>query len=172
MTPSPAELVGAFGRPDGTTRFATYQALIDLGPKALPALREGLRSPDWQVRRWSAICLDRLADSETLQDLVQLLDDPHAAVRLWAVHALACDHCKDDVQCPQDVVPRLLELVRGDPSIRVRRMTVIMLGSELRDVRAVPVLEEVAATSSDAKLPSHAQRALETIRTGEPASAP
>lgn len=41
--------------------------------------------------------LDRVADAESLAALVPLLRDPKADVRLWAVHSLACDHCKGDV---------------------------------------------------------------------------
>jgi len=154
------QLLGSFGSRSGETRFATYEALIGLGADALPALREGLRDPSWQVRRWCAICLDRVADEEALVDLVPLLTDPHPKVRLWAVHSLACDHCKDGVSCPIDVVPVLAERALRDPDIRVRRMAVIMLGSELIDARTVPVLEQLIRNETDRKLRDHALRGL------------
>jgi HEAT repeat protein len=159
----PRELVESFGTRSGETRFASYEALVALGPDALPALREGLRSPSWQVRRWSAISLDRLANEEALADLVPLLTDPHPKVRLWAVHSLACDHCKDDVSCPIDVLPALSERALEDPDVRVRRMAVIMLGSEFVDARAVPVLERVIQVESDRKLREHAKRGLDRL---------
>ncbi|MGD2070628.1 MAG: HEAT repeat domain-containing protein, partial [Gemmatimonadota bacterium] len=121
----PMRLIEGLGAPRGIDRFESYQALLALGPAALPAIRRGLRSADWQVRRWSAMCLDQLADADALADLVPLLTDPHPKVRLWAVHSLACEHCKPDVGCPVDVVPLLVERVREDPSLRVRRMAVI-----------------------------------------------
>ena len=164
MSPDPISLVDGLGAARGDARFSSYQALLALGAEALPAIREGLRSPNWQVRRWSAMCLDQIGDEQALSDLVPLLRDPHAGVRLWAVHSLACDHCKEGVQCPIDLVPHLAELIRADPSIRVRRMAAIMLGTELTDQRAVPVLKEVLENERDAKLRAHAERGLLRLR--------
>jgi len=164
MTTDFDRLVRGLGAMSGAERFASYQALIGIGPAALPAIREGLRDPNWQVRRWAAMCLDQVADEEALVDLVPLLSDPHPKVRLWAVHSIACDHCKEDVSCPIDVVPLLLTTIRHDSSIRVRRMAVIMLGSEFVDQRAVPVLREVLSAESDAKIRAHAEVALARLR--------
>lgn len=166
------ELVAGLGAPTGAERFASYQALMAAGVLALPAIRNGLSSPDWQTRRWAAMCLDQVADEDSLAALVPLLEDPHAGVRLWAVHSIACEHCKADVSCPVDVVPLLIERVRRDPSLRVRRMAVIMLGSEYRDERAVPVLEDVLERETDAKLRSHARTALERLGAARPEGAP
>ncbi len=148
---------------DGKRRFSAYQALVDLGPDALPAIREGLRHTNWQVRKWSAICLDRIADARSLAALVPLLRDPKSDVRLWAVHSLSCDHCKTDIDCPLDVVPHLIERVERDESIRVRRMATIMLGTEFADARARPVLERLLA-EEDRKLRLHADGALARYR--------
>ncbi len=154
------ELVRGLGASTGDERFACYQALLARGAEALSAIRSGLRSPDWQVRRWAAMCLDQIADEEALIDLVPLLADSHPKVRLWAVHSIACEHCKADVSCPVDVVPLLVERVREDSSIRVRRMAVIMLGSEFEDPRAIPVLEEVLREDTDSRIRDHARVAL------------
>ena len=153
----PNELVAAFAVSE--TRFAAYQALVSLGKAALPAVRTGLGHGNWQVRKWSAIVLDQVADSETLAALVPLLRDPKADVRLWAVHSLSCDHCKEDVSCPVDVVPHLIERIEVDESIRVRRMATIMLGTDYTDARAVPVLKRLM-TEEDRKLRNHAERGL------------
>lgn len=141
------------------TRFPAYQALIELGGEALPAIRSGLGHGNWQVRKWSAMILDQVADAESLAALVPLLRDPKADVRLWAVHSLACEHCKDDVSCPVDVVPHLIERIEVDESIRVRRMATIMLGTEYSDPRAVPVLKRLLH-EDDEKLKRHAERGL------------
>ena len=103
----PESLVAAFSNAE--ERGGAYQALIALGGEALPAIRSGLRSEDWEVRRWSAMCLDQVADEDALLDLVPLLRYAHPEVRLWAVHSLGCDHCKDDVSCSVDIVPQLIE---------------------------------------------------------------
>jgi HEAT repeat protein len=159
-------LVHGLGSATGVERFANYQALVGAGAVALPAIREGLRDPRWQVRRWSAMCLDQVADEEALADLVPLLADPHPKVRLWAVHSIACEHCKEGVTCAVDVVPLLMERIREDADVRVRRMAVIMVGSEFQDARPLPVLEEVLVTESDPKLRAHAQHALTLLRAG------
>jgi HEAT repeat protein len=171
MTTNPNTLVAGLGAETGNERFANYQALLDMGSDALPAIRQGLRADDRQVRRWSAMALDQIADADALADLVPLLRDPYAGVRLWAVHSIACEHCKDDVECPVDVVPHLIERVRVDPSVRVRRMAVIMLGDELADPRGITVLEEVLESDTDRRLLAHAKRGLERIR-GVPTSEP
>jgi HEAT repeat protein len=142
------------------TRFPAYRALVERGQEALPAVRRGLEHGNWQVRKWSAMVLDSVADAESLTALVPLLRDPKADVRLWAVHSLACDHCKDDVACPVDAVPLLIERIDLDESIRVRRMATIMLGTDYTDARALPVLEGLL-DEDDAKLRLHARRGLD-----------
>ena len=52
----------------------------------------------------SVLLLDQVADAESLKALVPLLRDPNSKVRAWAVHSLACDHCKEEISCPVDVV--------------------------------------------------------------------
>jgi HEAT repeat protein len=161
---SPFELIDGLGAPTGEARYASYRALVDLGPQALPAIRQALKHDDWQVRRWAAMCLDQVADAESLRALVPLLTDPHPRVRLWAVHSLACEHCKDGVRCPVDAVPLLLERIRDDENLRVRRMATIMVGTEFSDPRAIPVLEQIAESAEDRKLRAHALQGLERLR--------
>ncbi len=76
MTPTTdaARLVSSFT--DAATRVDTLMRLQALGEAALSAVREGLKHPDWHVRHWCAIYLDRGADPDTLKDLVRLLTDP------------------------------------------------------------------------------------------------
>jgi len=160
LTNDPVGLVDALAV--AATRFPAYQALIEHGDTALPAIRAGLRHGNWQVRKWSAMLLDRVADAESLAALVPLLRDPKADVRLWAVHSLACDHCRSGVACPVDAVPHLIERIELDPSIRVRRMAAIMLGTDFADARALPVLNALLG-ETDEKLRHHARRGLERL---------
>ena len=141
----PDALVGALVDPE--TRFPAYQQLVTLGAPALPAIRRGLGHESWQVRKWSAMCLDQVADEAALADLVPLLRDPKSDVRLWAVHSIACDHCKEDVACPVDVVPLLIERIESDESVRVRRMAAIMLGTDCADARAHRTVAAGSASS-------------------------
>jgi len=154
----PIALVDALARAD--ERFDAYLQLRRLGEAALPALRDGLRHGHWEVRRWSAICLDQVADAEALEALVPLLRDPKSKVRLWAVHSIACEHCKPGVTCPVDVVPLLIDRVEHDDSIRVRRMAVAMLGTDFADRRALSVFGAILREETDRKLRLHAERGL------------
>lgn len=154
------DLVADFVHPD--RRVEALEALHAIGAAALPAIREGLRHGNWQVRKWCAIALDHLADDESIRALVPLLRDPKADVRLWAVHSVSCETCKVG-ENPVDTVPLLLERIELDESIRVRRMAVAMLWfvCAAPDVRVVPCLKRILAEEEDRKLRLHAQRALE-----------
>jgi HEAT repeat protein len=156
-TADPAALVAQFS--DATLRVATLFQLNDLGDAALPAVRAGLKHPDWHVRHWCAIFLDRGSNAETLRDLIPLLTDPEPKVRLWAVHSISCQHCKDD-GCPIDVVPLLIERAEEDPLVQVRKMAVIMLAELPPDARIPPVLERALAREQDRRLRLHAERGL------------
>lgn len=153
----PAVLVAQFS--DAELRVVTLFQLNALGDAALPAVREGLKHPDWHVRHWCAIFLDRGADAETLHDLIPLLTDPEPKVRLWAVHSMACQHCKD-YACPIDVVPHLIDRAETDPITQVRKMAVTMLAEMPRDARIRAVLERALTREQDRRLRLHAQRGL------------
>ncbi len=163
----PKQLVESLAGPDW---FPAYQSLIALGTGALPAIREGLRHEHWQVRRWCAACVDHNADSETLYALIPLLDDPKAIVRLWAVHSISCERCKDCAN-PIDVIPLLLRRVEEDTSVRVRRMSAAMLVTLPADKRVQPVLEPLLDTVGDKKLRGHMTRAVEQHRSAASESA-
>ena len=140
---------------DAERRHEIVAELVALGPAALPAVREGLGHGNWQVRRWCAIYLDHHADGAALELLVPLLRDPKKEVRLWAVHSLSCERCKEGMN-PVDVVPLLIERIEDDESIRVRRMAAAMLAYGRPDVRAVPVFRALLEGEGDAKLKRHA----------------
>ena len=121
---TPEELVAEFAK--GENRMAAFLALYALGDEVLPAVREGLKHANWQVRRWCALFADNFADAETLHALVPLLRDPKSQVRVWAAHSLSCESCKDGPNLI-DAIPLLLERIELDASIKVRRQAVAML---------------------------------------------
>ena len=157
----PAELVNAFA--DGKRRFPTLLRLQSLGDEALAAVREGLKHPDWHVRHWCAIYIDRNGSADALHDLLPLLTDPEMNVRLWAVHSISCMHCKD-YACPIDLIPLLLDRLANDPAMRVRKMAAAMLATLPPDSRVPAALEASLALETDAKLRLHAERALSIHR--------
>jgi HEAT repeat protein len=112
-----------------TRRAAARQHLLGLGARAVPALRRGMHHEDPAVRLACAGLLDRLADDDSIEDLVAALDDPDVAVVRRALHALACDACKEGACRPGEelFVPKALELLR-DPDADVRAGAIDTLG--------------------------------------------
>jgi HEAT repeat protein len=142
--------------------------LMRSGAPALPALRSGLRDDDPVVRRVCASILDHLVDEASLPDLVAALDDPDPAVLRRALHALACDACKENECRPDDelFVPRAIELL-GHPDAEVRAGAIDALGKvaeRTRDPRspAVEALAAAEASDRDAGLRNMARRRLAT----------
>lgn len=96
--------------------------LLASGRAALPALRRGLAHRTSIVRQQCVRILDRLVDEESLSALVLALDDDDPGVCARALHALACDRCKQNECRPgEDLwVPRALEFLRTHPNPDMR----------------------------------------------------
>jgi HEAT repeat protein len=103
-----------------------YRHLVRGGAAALGAVRVGLAHPSGDVRLYCVRALDRLVDEDSWPEVIGTLGDNDPRVRLHALHALACDRCKDDVRPPvkADVLPRAIELLQEDPFYHVRQMAV------------------------------------------------
>ncbi len=74
--------------------------------------------------------LDHFLDEAALPELVANLHDPDAHVRARALHALACDRCKEGECRPEqdEVVRAALRLLQEDPDRYVRKSAVEALG--------------------------------------------
>jgi HEAT repeat protein len=172
-TPDPraVELVDAMA---GSRWWEALQELAKLGSDALPAVRAGLLHGNWRVRRGCLAFLDHHADPPTLAKILPLLNDPKSDVRLWAIHALACDRCKTGER-PIDVEPHLIERAESDESLRVRRQAVLSL-AYLRppDPRSARLFADVLEGETDRKLRLHAESGLRKARAAglEPRTEP
>jgi HEAT repeat protein len=136
------------------------------GQPALPALRDGLRHPEPMVRRVCTAILDHLVDEESIPDLVAALDDPDVGVCRRALHALACDQCKENACRPGEGlwVPRALEFMRDHPSADVRAGAIDALGKVVRHRPDVAAALAVAAeTERDAGLRAMAHRLVARV---------
>jgi len=141
--------------------------LVGLGEAVLPAIRAALRSADWRVRRDCLRLLDHRADSESRRLALESLGDEHPEVRKWAAHALGCDPCKGEGRSDLDAVPRLVRVVREDPSVRVRRSAVVVLAwNQPSDQRVAACLQELLESEDDAKIRMHAEGGLARHRSG------
>ena len=124
--------------------------LVNIGHDALPAVRAGMGHSDWRIRRGCAAVIDHVYDTESLRRLVLLTRDPKKKVRKMAVHSLGCDRRKDG-RNPIDAVPHLSYSALNDPSVRVRRIAIIMLAIQAPQRRIARILRKVLATETDAK---------------------
>lgn len=111
-------------------RGTAKEHLLQSGRVALPALRRGLRHPKARVRLQCVNILDRLVDDDTIPHLIAALEDPDPDVCGRALHALACDRCKQNECVPgEDIwVPRALDLLH-DPRAGVRARAIDALGN-------------------------------------------
>jgi HEAT repeat protein len=103
--------------------------LMAAGPPATPALRRGLRHASPEVRVGCCRVLDHFLDEEAIPELLANLDHEDAEVRAWAMHALACDRCKEGACRPgeDDSIPLAIGALFTDPSPAVRTQAVSLL---------------------------------------------
>jgi HEAT repeat protein len=104
--------------------------LMFAGTQATRALRRGLRHDNPKVRVGCCQVLDHLLDDAAIPELIANLTNENDQVRTWAMHALACDRCKEGVCRPgeDDVLPIALRMLREDPSRAVRKEAAQLLG--------------------------------------------
>lgn len=107
-----------------------YRALLDLGMRALPAVRAGLRHENPDVRLHCCRFLDRYLSPDTLSDLMGMLNDGDERVRCSALHTLACDRCKEGTCRPEEaeVLPKAIKLLECDCDAHVRAMAIEVVG--------------------------------------------
>jgi HEAT repeat protein len=136
--------------------------LRDAGRPAVPAVRRGMHHPKPMVRRLCASILDHIADETAFVDLVAALDDDDPGVLKRALHALACDRCKENECRPGEelFVPRALELLHHvSPDVRASAIdTLGKLVARRPDV--ADALAQVARLDRDAGLRGMARHRL------------
>nr|WP_229913948.1 HEAT repeat domain-containing protein [Streptomyces capitiformicae] len=119
-------------------------------------MRPGLRDENPAVREGCCRLLDHLVDTDSMDELITMADDPDARVRIAAFHALSCDRCKSD-SCapgPDRVLEPALHHLSSDPDPQVRLRAAELVGKFAHsDARAVAALK-----ASHTKDPSPAVR--------------
>ena len=138
--------------------------LRQAGHPALPAVRRGMHHPKPIVRRLCASLLDHLADDATFADLVAALDDDDPQVVKRALHALACDRCKENECRPGEelFVPRALELIHH-PNADIRASAIDTLGKvAARRPDVATALADVAENDRDRGLRGMARNRVPT----------
>lgn len=109
---------------------AALRRLMAAGSLATPAVREGLHHPEPAVRVGCCQVLDHFMDEAALPELLENLQHKNEVVRAWAMHALACDRCKEGTCRPGEdqVLPIAADMLIHDESRRVRQMAAGLLG--------------------------------------------
>jgi hypothetical protein len=118
--------------------------LMAAGSPATPALRRGLRHDDPNVRVGCCKVLDHHLDEAAVPELIENLEHAHAGVRAWAVHALACDRCKEGACRPGEgnTVPIAARMLLHDENRHVRAMAAGLVGPSVhRSAEALRALE-------------------------------
>jgi HEAT repeat protein len=147
-------LVSCLGDPQRAV--AAYHALLRRSAHAMSAIRAGLHHEDPAVREGCCRLLDHLVDTDSMDELIAMADDPDARVRISAFHALACDRCKGGTCAPgpDRVLEPALHHLSSDPDPHVRSMAAELVGKFAHaDARAVTALK-----ASQARDPSPAVR--------------
>jgi len=123
---------------------AALRNLMRGGADAAPSVRQGLHHPNPEVVVGCCRVLDHFLFDEAIPDILELLNHEHDDVRAWAMHALACDRCKEGACRPgeDDSVPIALSLLVHDPSPRVRVMAADLMGTVVH--RRADVAEALA----------------------------
>jgi HEAT repeat protein len=160
--------VGQLANSERRQRAKLY--LREAGQPALPAVRRGMHHPKPIVRRLCTSILDHLADEAAFADLVAALDDEDTGVLKRALHALACDQCKENECRPGEelFVPRALELLHH-PDADVRASAIDTLGKvAARRPDVVEALAEVADHDRDSGLRGMARHRVPAVSAREP----
>lgn len=161
--PSGSDFDGWVDQLATSRRQLAKQHLLRAGNTALPAIRRGARHRDAVVRRVCVAMLDRLVDQDSVEDLVAALDDEDVGVRRRALHALACDACKENDCRPGEHlwVPRAMAQLR-DPDPDLRAAAIDALGKVARRREdAAAALDAVSRDDPDRGLRGMARRCVQ-----------
>lgn len=108
---------------------AALHRLMHAGVLASEAVRQGLGHPNPDVRVGCCQVLDHFLDEEAVPALIENLTHEDGRVRQWAMHALACDRCKEGACRPgeDDSVPIAIRMLKSDPDALVRDQAIRLL---------------------------------------------
>jgi hypothetical protein len=104
------------------------------------------------VRAGCAAALDHAEQDDVVESALRRAARDHdARVRDKALHSLACAHCKPDGCLVDDSLAILVDALRNDPSIRVRRKMAggLMWGQHGRPPDLTAAFETILAHDTD-----------------------
>lgn len=147
---------------EGGDFYTSAMELAGCGADAIPAVQAGLSHSNWRIRRGCAWTLGQFADAESLRRLALLTRDPKKKVRKMAILSLGLATRRDNGHRDGiDSVPHFAYSALHDPSVRVRRVAVLMLLLQAPERRVARILRKVMATEQDPKAVRVADWALQ-----------
>ncbi|MXY25520.1 MAG: HEAT repeat domain-containing protein [Acidobacteria bacterium] len=147
---------------DGNDFYPPAMELAGGGAEAIPAVHAGMSHSNWRIRRGCAWALGQLADAESLRRLTLLTRDPKKKVRKMAILSLGLAARQGNGSGRGiDSVPQFAYSAVHDPSVRVRRVAVLMLLLQAPERRVARILRKVMATEQDPKVVRLAEWALQ-----------
>jgi HEAT repeat protein len=149
------------------TRRQALHRLMEAGPEATDALRTGLGHRHATVRVGCCIVLDHHLDDAAVPELLANVHHKNRKVRAFAMHALACDRCKEGDCRPgaTDVVPLVIDRLTNDPSTRVRSMAVGLAAQYLAAPGIADALARAAESDPHSKVRNRARWELRKLAT-------
>ena len=142
-------------------RAATHR-LMAAGREGVMALRTGLHHENAAIRAGCCKVLDHFMDEAAIPEIVANIEHPDPTVRSWALHALACDRCKEGTCAPdsKQIVPMVLTALKNDPSPAVRARAVGLLAGRRDDREVRAALFAAMENDSNANVRKVAGRCL------------
>lgn len=106
--------------------------------------------PDPHIRRSCLWLLDHHANDVSMPVFARALEDDVDFVRDMALHALACEGCKQGELCVADVVAPLVRVLEGDPKpdLRIKALSALA-GLSARDDRVPAAIRRAARENTD-----------------------
>ncbi len=109
-----------------------------------------LQHPDPHIRRSCLWLLDHHANDASMPVFARALEDDVDFVRDMALHALACEGCKQGELCVADVLAPLLRVLERDPKpdLRIKALAALV-GLSARDARVRAAIRRAARENTD-----------------------
>ncbi len=161
-------LIDAYSQQNPSAWMRAEQAVLSLGPEAVPALAQQLLNPNVFAREVAVMLLARMGEDslEATSELVSALNDQSKLVRANAASILTLDDRQSSL-----VVPVLAQLLK-DADVELRIMAATALGNV--GVHAANVVPHLTAqlASGDERLRSAAANSLGEIGSSSGQSVP
>lgn len=158
-------LLGLAREPDPARREEAQRVLAEMGPRAVPFLKEILTGPAGEAKLGALLLLAASANAACLEETKACLADPEPKVRLAALSALGA--LAESPSGREGILARAKDaLADADPEVRRRTATLL---ARYRDPAALPYFRQAL---KDPEAENRRQAALTLGRMGERADIP